>query len=406
VKTILVGRFPDTMHFACGSTVHTRSTWYSTICETRTFLKDISKLIYHHKPAPFQSAIRPMAPFSGVPTHAQQVTLALAPKFAAALSITGSTYIVYDVLRIRKRKKASFQTFQRLMIGLSVFDILMSAGLFTSTWLMPSDTEFVWGARGTTATCSVIGFIEQAGVAAVMYNGSLSILYLLTIQYGWTSTRLQRSVEIWLHLVPILFAVSTMVAGIPLKLYNSGLFDCWIAPFPQSCQQSWRSNGETTCERGDNASLYQWGFDLIPKFSAIVVATVNMILIYIYVRKTELKSLATSLTVRSRGVSESDRIRRGAKLRMASKLAVQSYFYVGALYLTYVPVIITRITELTLGYVYYEMLLIISITIPLQGYVLLALSYATLSMYFPHNVKISLTFQLLEFSCVLASSMD
>jgi hypothetical protein len=116
--------------------------------------------------------------------------------------------------------------------------------------------------------------------------------------------------------------------------------------------------------------------------------------------------LATSLTVRSRGVSESDRIRRGAKLRMASKLAVQSYFYVGALYLTYVPVIITRITELTLGYVYYEMLLIISITIPLQGYVLLALSYATLSMYFPHNVKISLTFQLLEFSCVLASSMD
>ena len=35
-----------------------------------------------------------MAPFNGIPTYSQQVALALIPKFAAGVSIVGSSYIV------------------------------------------------------------------------------------------------------------------------------------------------------------------------------------------------------------------------------------------------------------------------------------------------------------------------
>jgi len=56
------------------------------------------------------------------------------------------------------------------------------------------------------------------------------------------------------------------------------------------------------------------------------------------------------------------------RLPVSRRLARQSYLYVGALYLTYLPVIVTRATELAVGYVYYEMLLTISIFIPLQGF--------------------------------------
>ena len=291
-----------------------------------------------------------MAPFDGQPTQRQQIALALAPKFAASLSILGSSYIVRDCISASKRKQL---VYHRLMLGLCVCDILMSVGLFTSTWPMPSATPNVWGASGTVASCEAVGFIEQAGVSATMYNGSLSIYYLLRVRYNWNQLRL-KYVEIWLHSVPIIFGLATMIACLILDQFNSGIFDCWIAPFPQGCDQSWNSDViDIPCERGDNASLYQWLFDLIPKWSSVLLVTVNMWLTYQGVRSQEESTRQFSFRGRP---------------RVAERLARQSYFYVGALYLTYIPVIVTRVYELIRGKVHYEMLLTISITIPLQGF--------------------------------------
>eukprot|EP00543_Licmophora_paradoxa_P005567 CAMPEP_0202444278 /NCGR_PEP_ID=MMETSP1360-20130828/3416_1 /ASSEMBLY_ACC=CAM_ASM_000848 /TAXON_ID=515479 /ORGANISM="Licmophora paradoxa, Strain CCMP2313" /LENGTH=340 /DNA_ID=CAMNT_0049060241 /DNA_START=221 /DNA_END=1243 /DNA_ORIENTATION=- len=257
---------------------------------------------------------------------------------------------------------------------------------------MPTDTEFVWGAIGTTETCTIVGFMEQSSVAGIMYNGSLSIFYLLRIRYGWSAHKIERLAEQWLHIVPITFGISTMVAGLPLKLYNSGIFDCWIAPYPQGCKQSWQINEDdfhddgtadfTICERGDNASLYQFAFDLIPKWLSIILATVNMVLIYFKVAEQESKSHSKSFNAVAAATAaaaaannpeanatEYEEQKRTRKTpSMSTKLAVQSYLFVGAMYITYTPVIITRITEVVKGSVYYEMLLTISIAIPMQGF--------------------------------------
>ena len=317
-----------------------------------------------------------MAPFNGAPSHRQQVALAMAPKVAAPFSMLGSSYITYDAICKLRRTQTSNKTFYRLMIGLSVCDFIMSGGLFTSTWPMPTDTPLVWGAVGNVQSCEAVGFLEQSGVGAVMYNGSLSIYYLFRIRYGWKPSQL-RKVEIWLHTVPIVFALTTMIASLPLKLFNSGLFDCWIAPFPQGCEETWRSvDGTTTCERGDNASLYQWIFDLIPKWTSILLVTINAWLIHRAVWKQEQKTLQYSMKTKSTqsGLTAPSGLtpttaepRRREGPMLSRRLARQNYFYVGSLYLTYIPVIITRLTELSAGFVHYEMLLTISITIPLQG---------------------------------------
>jgi hypothetical protein len=266
-----------------------------------------------------------MAPFNGVPTHSQQIVLALMPKLAATLSIAGSGYIFFDCLR-RRRKTKDQNTYHRLMIGLSVCDVLMSAGLFTSTWPMPKETPNVWGAVGTVESCEAVGFLEQAGVAAVMYNGSLSTYYLLRIRYGWTASQIAR-VEPWMHAIPLIFGLATMIASLKLNLFNSGLFDCWIAPFPQGCQESWRTNGETTCERGDNASLYQWLFDLIPKWASILLVTINMVMTHQAVYRQERAALRFSVTPEvSRSSSFSS-----PKPRVARLLARQSYLVSTAL---------------------------------------------------------------------------
>jgi hypothetical protein len=156
-----------------------------------------------------------------------------------------------------------------------------------------------------------------------------------------------------MHFIPIVFGLSTMIAGLVLDLFNSGIFDCWIAPFPQGCQESWKYNGETTCIRGDNASIYQWAFDIIPKFSAVFLVTINMFLTYLAVQRKELSSQQYSANLTPRHLSQ--------------RMARQSYLYVGALWITYIPVAMTRMTQLIRGYTYYWMILTIAITIPFQG---------------------------------------
>lgn len=290
-----------------------------------------------------------MAPFNGLPSREQQVFLALTPKLTGCLSLVGSSYIIYDVLlRFPASKR---HTYHRLLLGLSVFDILITTGLVTSTWGMPADTQNVAFAVGNAHTCEAVGFLETAGTTAVLYNGSLSVYYLLRIKCGWKATQLTK-VEPYLHAVPVLFGCSTMIASLVLGLYNAGLWDCWIYPHPHGCLESWRNDGVSDCERGDNATLYQWLFDVIPKWVTVLVVTFNMVWIHRVLLEKERASQ-----------------RYAARQTQASRqLARQSYLYVGALFITYIPAIVTRLTEVLTGGVYYGMIVTISITIPLQGF--------------------------------------
>lgn len=195
--------------------------------------------------------------FNGEPSYSQQVALAIAPKITGSLSIMGSSYIIYDCLRALKSGNNRHNTYRRLMMGISTVDIIMSTCFFLSTWPMPRGTPFTFGARGTPQTCTAQGFFAQIGVSSVMYNASLSTYYLLVIRYGWSESRIVK-IEPWLHAIPLVFGVATMIAGLFLQLYNYGLWDCWIAGSPVGCEESWRNGGTTTCERGDNASLYQF----------------------------------------------------------------------------------------------------------------------------------------------------
>eukprot|EP00984_Skeletonema_dohrnii_P020654 scaffold10131_cov82-Skeletonema_dohrnii-CCMP3373.AAC.1 len=368
-----------------------------------------------------------MAPFNGIPTYEQQVALAIVPKVTSALSIFGSGFITFDALRPHKVRSS----YQRLLVGMSICDLSMSGGIFMSTWPMPRDVPNVFGNVGNVRTCTAQGFFEQFGVSTVILNatnllhlsdsGSLSIYYLITIRNGrFKSQQKLQKYELWLHIIPLVFGFGTAIASLALNLFNYGLWDCWIAPYPQGCEESWRNNGSTTCLRGDNASLYQWLFDLVPKWTSILIVTVNMVLVYIFVRNQEILSERwSSRTVGSRVVNRSsqnppgnnssannnnvvnaspaveispnmnqsqERItgritqRRSLSWRrqqqhqarrqvsFSRQIAQQSYLYVGALYITWLPVIVLRGIQLASGVTYYWLLLWVALSIPMHGF--------------------------------------
>jgi hypothetical protein len=84
-------------------------------------------------------------------TLAQQVSLTVATSLAAALSIAGSTAIVYVIYVDHRRKKASPNAKNRLLLGLCLSDILNSLVYVFWSLAIPEGTP-----SGKLAVCCCI----------------------------------------------------------------------------------------------------------------------------------------------------------------------------------------------------------------------------------------------------------
>lgn len=267
------------------------------------------------------------------------------------MSMFGSGYIMMKVLKKPRRQR---NTYHRLMMGMSVCDFLSSTCFFLTTWPIPR-YENVYAASGNDATCIAQGFFSQFSLATAMYNASLSIYYVARIRNGWNAKRIERKLEPCLHIFALSIGVGTAIAGIFLNLYNNDSWECWIAPKPQDCQESWKNNGVTNCERGDNASLYRWVFYYALLWCAIVIVTIDMFLVYRAVLATERAT--------DRYDSTNQRRRKHSK-----QVARQGYWYCGAFYATWLFPTVTRLVQLIAGTTPYPLILVTAIFVPIQGF--------------------------------------
>jgi len=378
------------------------------------------------------------------PSEQLQKTVAYAPKVGAVLSLIGSGYIVYDCYRkIRQRNNrhrggggglqqqqqnnSSRQgcTFQRLMMGVSIGDILYSTSFFAGTWPMPVATPYAWGAMGTVQSCTFFGVLTQGGVTGVLYNASLSVYYLLRIRQNWPESKIEKHEWWMLHAVPIAFGVISQALMLFYRVYNSNGFVCYAASAPRGCKESWQYGPEeANCVRGDNGQLFRYAFTLGPKVLAVFFVAAILLLVYCSVRKQERATIRWSVAANpsgqptsfmvdvgghNRGVSERSRDDGSGgdgdgddsglfcrltsrwssscfarhkkakgdsieqqlpkpKLRLSRRLAVQSYFYVGALYVSYLPPLISRVLETITKTKPYWVVVLLGILLPIQGF--------------------------------------
>jgi len=128
-------------------------------------------------------------------------------RFTSALSIIGSSSIVYIILSNRKTKL--LRPYHRLMLMMSIFDIIQSLAMLIGAAAIPRESN-IYGAKGNQRTCNVQGFFMMLGFTVPFYNSCLHIFYVLTILYGISAHRFAKF-EPALHaisiLVPLSFAV-------------------------------------------------------------------------------------------------------------------------------------------------------------------------------------------------------
>ena len=204
----------------------------------------------------------------------QRVALAVAPKVSSVFSLFGSIWIIVEVATEKTKRGVPYH---RLLLAMSVYDVLESVWNFLSTWPIPEGSPDVIWAFGNTGTCTAQGFFLTLSSAVPLYNAMLSWYYVLVINYNYSDTKLRGFVEPAMHVFCFVWAFGTAMYSALAGLINNADLWCWIAPLPADCKDSWTHGSgpenDNPCIRGDNVWVYRFGFYFIPLWMSIAVAS-------------------------------------------------------------------------------------------------------------------------------------
>jgi hypothetical protein len=211
-----------------------------------------------------------------IPTPTQQKVISLLIIPSSILSFIGSSLIIYFV---RNEKKTT--PYRRILLALSVCDIISTLGWIAQPYLAPSEgsNAYVW-AFGNDATCKMLGALTQFGFSAHWYSGALSLYFLLTIRFGMREATFAKKYERWFHLFIILWSVSTSIVGLALGVF----FPTDLGP---GC---WVSNNHGRCSSfGCKAEMIAWIFGGIPTMIILLAIVGNNLVLYCHVRATVMR---------------------------------------------------------------------------------------------------------------------
>ena len=91
----------------------------------------------------------------------QKKLLAVLPIPSSILSLLGSSIIVYMALQARKNTTKKWSPYNRLVMGMSCFDILTSITLMLAPFLYPKETSDKAWVIGSQTSCPAVGFFSQ-----------------------------------------------------------------------------------------------------------------------------------------------------------------------------------------------------------------------------------------------------
>eukprot|EP00934_Nitzschia_sp_Nitz4_P000998 Nitzschia sp. Nitz4//scaffold301_size22573//18072//19286//NITZ4_008556-RA/size22573-processed-gene-0.25-mRNA-1//-1//CDS//3329547022//998//frame0 len=253
----------------------------------------------------------------------QEVALYVLTMISALLSVLGSLTIVHKVVAMYFFSGP----YDRLLLGLSLCDIIASISYAITPFMLPKDTSDRAWASGSDGTCSALGFLTQFSYSTLVYNGMLSFYYLLTVRYGIKRKEFTRKYERWMHLSVVIFFLGTATLGVSIGLYSEIDLGpgCWIRDYPRGCYE----------EGGCTGHFYGWVFTALPGLASLVTVTVNNLVIFCYVRR--------ELAPRSDEMETSPDVQH--RKQHIREVAIQGWMYVGSFLLCFICHLAIRVLE-------------------------------------------------------------
>lgn len=302
--------------------------------------------------------------------------MAILPMISGPLSILGSSLVLYNILRDRKKKLN--KTYHRIHLGFSSFDIISSFAYTLSTLPSPRNNQGSWGAIGNSNTCTVQGFFIQSGFCVVYYNSMLLFYYFIIIRYKASDSKFVKYVEPTIHMIILLMALVPSLIGAFFGLFNNVGNICALGAYPKDCE----FNDNVPCERGEHAYLFLWlTSGWIVAFLSLLLPCIFVALIWNFWKKeqkmlnkyplTSCETLPTFVeeTVIGKSVVDSWKRSRSRRLNISSrfkKIRVQASYFCAAYFVCIASLLYRLIAQRTGGL--FSLLCLSQFIYPLQGF--------------------------------------
>jgi hypothetical protein len=192
--------------------------------------------------------------------YARTREAAIVQSLAGSISTISSILIIYIIFISPTTKLSSI--YHRIILGLSITEILFSVSYALATLPMPSPGDYwtdsynIQGARlGNTYTCTAQGFFFTFGsISSYLYHCfSLTVYYLCSIGFKMKTETMVKYVEPILHALPILVGLLLALPPLFQGQYNASNEWQWcdIGPKPWFCNED---NNGIECIRGESSS--------------------------------------------------------------------------------------------------------------------------------------------------------
>ena len=251
----------------------------------------------------------------------QVMAIVIVPKIASSLSMVGSAYIIWQVLRQRKLSRM----YHRLVLCMSFGDLISSFGIFLGLWPAPTenlnDGDLI-GNMGNIATCDAQGFIVSFGSACTCcYNTVLTVYFLLFVKYSWNETRL-RKIEPIFHAFAILLPLIDSIFNLVMGWYNTGLPCCYLATYPWRCT----TDSNIECARGENAANGIFAIATGAAINVVVIVTC-LVMLSTHVRRIEARASQYS---GSRNLARRRSSVNSNELKRSKMVLIVACWYIGS----------------------------------------------------------------------------
>jgi len=151
-------------------------------------------------------------PRAKVETVITSLTGIIITVISASTSAIASALVIYIILRSTKGLRKS--VYHRIMFGMNVADILQSTAIAFTTLPMPKDMiyDFKGIVIGNHTSCQVQGFFVTFGCfSGFLYNATLSVYYLCSINYNMMDQKFSKCLEPCLHVVAVSLGLAVAI---------------------------------------------------------------------------------------------------------------------------------------------------------------------------------------------------
>lgn len=263
----------------------------------------------------------------------------------------------------RRRGKEGLSQQNRLLVPMSVFDIIGSVALAFSTTPIPKGSNCTYGALGNQGTCVAQGIMYSIGLIVPWYNAILCIYYVSVIKYNIKDNVLAKYEPI-MHFVAISVPLIVTVIAAANNLYNNFSLFCFIS-LPD----------RYTLEKNEDqpVALYLAIYVVVFASGVIVLTTIAYCMTQIYTFVKEKENKMNGYSFRKNGIgSTTNRSNTHSKSNLKSTVEdtkKQALLYVGSFILTYTFTVIMLLFELVFKVkAPFPIMLMQGIFSPLQGF--------------------------------------